>query len=144
MAAAGVSKAPSIAGAVIYGNSRNGQGLPSTALPVLRHLPGRRASSDQGTNRGAEFYYTAATSHLFATPFTEEFDYWAESLSHTRNLSFLKPLMGGPYFDLEKIWDEHTFYEFTDRSVEHTMSTMVSQPYVNHVPTVRAQNLPAI
>jgi carboxymethylenebutenolidase len=44
--------------------------------------------------------------------------------------------MNGPYFDLERIWDEHTYYEFTDRSVEHTMSTMVDQPYVNHVPTV--------
>lgn len=44
--------------------------------------------------------------------------------------------MNGPYFDLEAIWDEHTYYEFADRSVEHTMSTMVDQPYVNHVPTV--------
>jgi hypothetical protein len=45
--------------------------------------------------------------------------------------------MDGPYFDLEAIWDEHCYYEFTDRSVEHTMSTMVAEPYVNHVPTVR-------
>lgn len=44
--------------------------------------------------------------------------------------------MGGPYFDLEIIWEEHTYYEFADRSVEHTMSTMVQEPYVNHVPTV--------
>jgi carboxymethylenebutenolidase len=48
----------------------------------------------------------------------------------------LKPKMGGPYFDLEEIWEEHTYYEFADRSVEHTMSTMVQEPYVNHVPTV--------
>jgi carboxymethylenebutenolidase len=46
--------------------------------------------------------------------------------------------MGGPYFDLEEIWEEHTYYEFADRSVEHTMSTMVQEPYVNHVPTVSA------
>lgn len=46
--------------------------------------------------------------------------------------------MNGPYFDLEDIWDEHTYYEFADRSVEHTMSTMVQEPYVNHVPTVSA------
>jgi carboxymethylenebutenolidase len=71
-----------------------------------------------------------------AVPFTEDFDYWTESVSHTRNLTFLKPLTNGPYFDLEAIWDEHTYYEFADRSVEHTMSTMVDQPYVNHVPTV--------
>lgn len=75
-------------------------------------------------------------SHLFATPFHNEFHYITESVSHTRNLQFLKPRTDGPYFDLETIWDEHTYYEFADRSVEHTMSTMVQEPYVNHVPTV--------
>ena len=44
--------------------------------------------------------------------------------------------MGGPYFDLEAIWDEHTRYEFADRSVEETMATMVDEPYVNHIPTL--------
>lgn len=137
MAVAAVLGIPSIVGAVVYGSSENGQGLPSTELPVLHQLPGKKANK-QGT-KGGEFYYAASTSHLFATPFTNQFDYWAEAVSHTRNLSFLKRLMAGPYFDLESIWDEHTFYEFTDRSVEHTMSTTVSQPYVNHVPTVRAE-----
>lgn len=55
--------------------------------------------------------------------------------------------MGGPYFDLEVIWDEHTYYEFDDRSVECTMATMVQEPYVNHIPTVSlhvvAANCPA-
>jgi carboxymethylenebutenolidase len=59
-----------------------------------------------------------------------------ESVSHSRSLSFLKPLMNGPYFDLEVIWDEHTYWEFENRSVENTMNTMVQEPYVNHVPTV--------
>jgi carboxymethylenebutenolidase len=45
-----------------------------------------------------------------------------------------------PYFDLEDIWEEHTYYEFADRSVEHTMSTMVQEPYVNHVPTVSSNS----
>jgi carboxymethylenebutenolidase len=44
--------------------------------------------------------------------------------------------MNGPYFDLEQIWDEHTYFEFENRSVEWTMSTMVQEPYVNHIPTV--------
>ncbi|KAK1522246.1 carboxymethylenebutenolidase [Colletotrichum costaricense] len=84
----------------------------------------------------ATYRYAKAKSFRLATPFHEDFDYWSESLSHTRNLTFLKSLIGGPYFDLEAIWDEHTYYEFADRSVEHTMSTMVDQPYVNHVPTL--------
>lgn len=45
--------------------------------------------------------------------------------------------MNGPYFDLEAIWDEHTYYEFEARDVAKTMSTMVQEPYVNHIPTVR-------
>lgn len=84
-----------------------------------------------------DFYYAKLNSSQFATPFTTYFDYNSEALSQTRNLTFLKPLLGGPYFDLEALWDEHCYYEFADRSVQHTMSTMVQEPYVNHVPTVR-------
>lgn len=75
-------------------------------------------------------------SFLFATPFQPEFSYNSESLSHTRNLTFFKNLLRGPYFDLEAIWEEHTYYEFDKRSVECTMATMVQEPYVNHIPTV--------
>lgn len=105
-------------------------------MPLLRHLAGKRPDTTEKMNTTTAFYYPNVKSHHFASPFQDQFNYWAESVSHTRNLSFLKPLMNGPYFDLERIWDEHTYYEFTDRSVEHTMSTMVDQPYVNHVPTV--------
>jgi hypothetical protein len=48
----------------------------------------------------------------------------------------LKPLLGGPFFDLEAVWEEHTRYEFGERDVEKTMATMVEQPYVNHIPTM--------
>ncbi|KNG46587.1 carboxymethylenebutenolidase [Stemphylium lycopersici] len=57
-------------------------------------------------------------------------------IAHTRSLTFLKPLLGGPYFDLEAVWEEHTKYEFGERDVEKTMATMVDQPYVNHIPTM--------
>jgi carboxymethylenebutenolidase len=83
-----------------------------------------------------QYSYPEARNCQFSLPFQEDFDYNAESVSHTRNLIFLKNIIGGPYFDLEQIWDEHTYYEFENRSVEHTMSTMVQEPYVNHVPTV--------
>lgn len=65
-------------------------------------------------------------------------DYHAASagLAHTRSLSFLKPLLKGPNFDLEAIWDEHCKYEFGERNVEQTMATMVAEPYVNHIPTL--------
>lgn len=83
-----------------------------------------------------KYYYPNVTSSKFATPFQDSFHYNTEAISHTRNLTLFKKEMDGPYFDLETIWEEHTYYEFADRSVEHTMSTMVQEPYVNHVPTV--------
>ncbi|UQC89982.1 carboxymethylenebutenolidase [Colletotrichum lupini] len=127
---------PDIVGAVVYADSSDENTLEKSKIPMLCHLAGGQAPSETKKTEGITTYrYAKAKSFRLATPFHEDFDYWSESLSHTRNLTFLKSLIGGPYFDLEAIWDEHTYYEFADRSVEHTMSTMVDQPYVNHVPT---------
>jgi carboxymethylenebutenolidase len=57
-------------------------------------------------------------------------------IAHTRSLGFLKKELGGPWFDLEAVWEEHTLYEFGERDVEKTMATMVDAPYVNHIPTM--------
>ncbi|KAI8210333.1 hypothetical protein K4K52_012382 [Colletotrichum sp. SAR 10_76] len=127
---------PSIVGGVVYANSSDEEDLSKAEIPVQRHVAGQPTSATGKAAGVTTYRYAKAKSFRFATPFQDDFDYWAESLSHTRNLTFLKPLMNGPYFDLESIWDEHTYYEFADRSVEHTMSTMVDQPYVNHVPTL--------
>jgi len=48
----------------------------------------------------------------------------------------LKKYIRGADFDLEAIWEEHTYFEFADRSAAKTMGTMVQEPYVNHVPTM--------
>lgn len=79
--------------------------------------------------------YPTAES-FFVLPSHSSFHPPSASISHTRTLSFLKPLIGGPCFDLEAIWEEHTLYEFGERAVEKTMSTMVQEPYVNHIPTL--------
>jgi carboxymethylenebutenolidase len=42
--------------------------------------------------------------------------------------------MGKP--DLVALWENHCRYEFETRDVNATMATMVSQPYVNHIPTM--------
>ncbi|KAM0547824.1 hypothetical protein ACHAPJ_010170 [Fusarium lateritium] len=134
--------APGLAGiadfsaAVVYTDSGSSSGLFDANLPLLRHVAGPATTKDTKDRASRNYYYPKAQSVAFATPFHEHFDYNMESVSHTRNLQFLKPLMKGPYFDLEYIWEEHTHYEFADRSVEHTMSTMVQEPYVNHIPTV--------
>jgi carboxymethylenebutenolidase len=72
----------------------------------------------------------------FIIPGHANFKVSTAGVSHTRSVGFIKKHLGGPFFDLESIWDEHTYYEFGERSVEKTMATMVQEPYVNHVPTV--------
>lgn len=141
----GATNIPEIAGAIIYSNADEESSSTSFSIPYLRHLAGKKKetpgtetqlsfSTEPSANRVYE--YADAKSSRFALPFQSDFSYSLEAVSHTRNLSFLKPLMNGPFFDLEQIWDEHTYFEFENRSVEWTMSTMVQEPYVNHIPTV--------
>lgn len=59
----------------------------------------------------------------------------ASSLSLTRTLELLKAHLG-PHFNLERLWEKHTYYEFVERNAPKTMSTMVATPYVNHVATM--------
>lgn len=117
-----------------------------SVLPTIYHLAGTTSSSSATTTPAPKtaaappnskiYEYPSMETSSFAVPFSEEFDYATEAVSHSRNLAFVKKVMGGPYFDLELLWEEHTFYEFGSRSVENTMATMVEEPYVNHVPTV--------
>ncbi|KAF2266033.1 hypothetical protein CC78DRAFT_559507 [Lojkania enalia] len=81
-------------------------------------------------------YLEAKAEKYWVLPSDEDYHAASASLAHTRSLTFLKPLLNGPFFDIEEVWDEHCYYEFGERDVEKTMSTMVSQPYVNHIPTM--------
>ncbi|KAH6857161.1 hypothetical protein B0I37DRAFT_369303 [Chaetomium sp. MPI-CAGE-AT-0009] len=127
---------PNIVGAVFYGSYRGG-GFP---VQVLAHLPPGNINAAGDGGRGGKglsvHTYPAAAGCFFAVPAHADYRPSAAAVAHTRSLSFLKPLMGGPYFDLEAIWEEHMRYEFAERSVEETMATMVDEPYVNHVPTL--------
>ena len=38
--------------------------------------------------------------------------------------------------DLVALWEEHCRLEFETRDADATMATMVSQPCVNHIPTM--------
>lgn len=138
MVAPALAQLPTVLAAVVYANASDRDSLALAGqTPTLMHIAGVPGASLDKKVTITQYHYPEMKSHLFAMPFQDSFHYNSESMSHTRNLSFLKPRMGGPYFDLEAIWEEHTHYEFADRSVEHTMSTMVQEPYVNHVPTVR-------
>ncbi|OJJ73407.1 hypothetical protein ASPBRDRAFT_148991 [Aspergillus brasiliensis CBS 101740] len=108
---------------------------PST--PTLTHVPGSRTPTTTTINGSNNYYiYPEVSSPGFIIPGHPDFRYSTASVAHTRSLTFLKTHLNGPYFDLEKIWAEHTYYEFDVRSVEKTMATMVQEPYVNHIPTM--------
>ncbi|KAK7962016.1 uncharacterized protein PG986_002841 [Apiospora aurea] len=112
----------------------------ASQLPALAHLPGPSPSPNPAggvddaaaaapDNVKQHYYGAAAKAPSFAIPADGHFHAGSASVAHTRTLSFLKPLVGGPFFDLEKIWDEHTYWEFEARDVEQTMATMVEEPY---------------
>ncbi|KAH6647178.1 hypothetical protein BKA67DRAFT_581887 [Truncatella angustata] len=103
--------------------------------PEVVHIAGTPVTPLSRHNT-TTYDYVQAKSEAFIVPGAEGFHYSAASVAHTRGLTFIKRHLEGPIFDLEKIWDEHTYYEFENRSVENTMLTMVDEPYVNHIPTM--------
>lgn len=137
-----LSSHPSIVTAAVYANTSHdasSKSIAGVSIPVIHHFAGAAPADSTSLKKSdtvKEYYYPKVTSYKFAVSFQNSFHYNTEAISHTRNLTLFKPLMGGPFFDLETIWEEHTYYEFADRSMDHTMSTMVQEPYVNHVPTV--------
>lgn len=136
LAADTINSTTEIKGVVVYADITHKDSIKASTTPALHHLAGKGADRPLRSSGLTAFYYPSVSTFKFAIPFQDSFHYTTEAISHTRSITHLKKLMDGPYFDLELIWDEHTYYEFADRSVEHTMSTMVQEPYVNHVPTV--------
>lgn len=123
--------------ASVYADAFRHSSISSQAsVPTIYHLTGKSETKLVQTANSKIYEYESRGNACFPIPFHKDFNYATEAVSHSRNLAFLKKYMGGPIFDLELLWEEHTYYEFGDRSVENTMATMVEEPYVNHVPTV--------
>ncbi|KAK5170509.1 uncharacterized protein LTR77_005097 [Saxophila tyrrhenica] len=114
-----------------YGSQR----IPSVK-PQLWHFTGTASALAKPPGDNVKVFEYPDSAPYFPIPAHDNFRSAPAAVSHTRSLTFLKPLTGGPYFDLEAIWDEHTKFEFGERAVEKTMGTMVQEPYVNHVPTI--------
>ncbi|KAL6704771.1 hypothetical protein ACN47E_007692 [Coniothyrium glycines] len=141
---------PSIKALVSYGGKKftSLSQSVSTPPPQLLHISGpetpRRESFSIVPN-GPSIptgvvktyrYEDAKRDTAWVVPGHENYHKRSAGLAHTRSLAFLKPLLNGPFFDLEAIWEEHTKYAFAERNVDETMATMVEQPYVNHIPTM--------
>lgn len=101
-------------------------------VPLLAHVPGRvRPRSDSnGTllsldNCTVYEYPTDSVYFVIPSAGPKAYSPVDAGIAHSRSLQFLLDQLGGPYFDLETIWEEHTRFEFSDRSVAKTMATMV-------------------
>ncbi|MGJ7575074.1 dienelactone hydrolase family protein [Variovorax sp. RB2P76] len=80
-------------------------------------------------------YVYPGQDHAFARLGGEHFHKPSALMAHERTIAVLKGVMG-PHYDLSALWDKHCEYEFGTRNVDDTMSTMVAEPYVNHIPTM--------
>ena len=84
--------------------------------------------------RDVEVFVYPGAGHAFNRP-GHSFDKPAAMMAHSRTISVFRKAMG-PHYDLSALWDKHCEYEFGTRNVDDTMSTMVAEPYVNHIPTM--------
>jgi carboxymethylenebutenolidase len=82
-----------------------------------------------------EFYLYPGCDHAFAAPERTSFNKPATLMAHSRSIALFRKVLG-PHSDLSALWDRHTELEFGTRSAEQTMTTMVAEPYVNHIPTM--------
>lgn len=121
---------------VVYGYP-----LPAVPVPVptIVFLPS--GSADIASVPNLTVFKLDCPSPLFVLPQTVDFHTGAASISHSKAAVHFKKYVGGPckqqdytnnfplffyvVFDLEAIWEEHTYFEFELRSVAKTMGTMV-------------------
>ncbi|AYC33779.1 dienelactone hydrolase family protein [Pseudomonas cavernae] len=82
-----------------------------------------------------ELYSYPGVDHAFARVGGLHYDKTAALLAHERSIAALRRAIG-PHYDLAALWEEHTRQEFANRDVPATMTTMVDEPYVNHIPTM--------
>jgi carboxymethylenebutenolidase len=74
--------------------------------------------------------------HAFARRGGMHYDAPAAELADLRTIEFfLRTLVVKPH-SLEAIWAEHIEHEFSTRSTENTLATMVDDAYVNHIPVL--------
>jgi carboxymethylenebutenolidase len=117
----------------------------SITCPLVLHIagqdrytppPAREAIVAALRDRPAvQLFVYDGQDHAFATPGRAHYDKPATMMAYSRSLAALRRVLG-PIYDLEHLWERHTYYEFVTRDVDPLMATMVPEPYVNHIPTM--------
>jgi len=93
------------------------------SVPAFVHSPGNVAPPATAQTITVHRYINP--SPYFILPQAADYEPGSATVAHSRTLVFLRKMLGGPIFDIEAIWDEHTYFEFEVRSVAKTMGTMV-------------------
>ncbi len=83
----------------------------------------------------ATFHVYQGQNHAFAREEGDHYDKPSALMAYGRTMDLFHRTIG-PIFDLSSLWDNHCYFEFATRNVADTMATMVSAPYVNHIPTM--------
>jgi carboxymethylenebutenolidase len=118
----------------------NDPAAPPAAMTRLKgavaNAAGAASREGNHTSRPeVEIYVYPGAKAGFARHDDPHFDRAAAGLAHSRSVALLRRIMG-PHYDLEALWEAHIRHEFETRDVAATMATMVSEPYVNHVPVM--------
>ncbi len=122
-----LNEAGSIAGRlVLHIAEKDGFCPPEAREKILAELEGRE---------NVELYVYPGVDHAFARKGGDHFDKPSALMAHERSIAAFRRVMG-PHYNLSALWDKHCEYEFATRDVAATMSTMVADPYVNHIPTM--------
>ena len=118
---------------------------PRIACPVALHfaehddyVPASAAAqaADSFADRAEiEIYRYPGARHGFNRPDGGDWDKPSAGMAHSRSIALFRRVMG-PHYDLAALWEQHIGFEFGSRDVEATMKTMVSAPYVNHIPVM--------
>jgi carboxymethylenebutenolidase len=82
-----------------------------------------------------EIYTYPDAGHAFYLPARPQYHKPSAWMAHSPTIGVLRRTLG-PRYDLNALWNRHCEYEFTTRDAAATMTTMVPEPYVNHIPTM--------
>lgn len=85
--------------------------------------------------RGVEVYTYRDARRGFYDPDSAGWDPYVAGIAYSRTLALLRRELG-PHYNLNDLWDYHLACEFDIMDATENMSTMVPDPYVNHVPTM--------
>jgi carboxymethylenebutenolidase len=120
----------------VLGAEPNRQATRSPAPPNRQATRSPAPPNRQATRSPAPptIHVYPNSDHAFARRTGAHYDPVAAELANLRTLElFVRTLVVKPH-SLEAIWAEHINHEFSTRSTEDTLATMVEDAYVNHIP----------